>query len=97
MQYARGGRSAPAGHPAAAACCRRCSQLTACPARPQFAKRGPLEEYPDEDDYQDWSEGGSEAGGSGSEADAAAQVRGPCICRFGPPDVQAAHDTCVHT
>lgn len=34
-----------------------------------------MEEYPDEDDYQDWSEDGSEAGGSGSE-EAAAQVRG---------------------
>ena len=61
---------------AAAACCRRRRQPPCLPPL-QFAKRGQLEEYPDEDDYQDWQseDGSGSSSGSASEAGAAAQVR----------------------
>ena len=56
---------------------------------PQFAKRGKLEEYPDEDDYQDWASEDGEEDGTASPA-SAAQVR-PGSARL-RPGLRAASD-----
>ena len=95
--HACSARLTPTGRPPR--CRRRCRSADTRAPSPlhclQFAKRGPLEEYPDEDDYQDWQwEDGSGGGSGGSEAAAAAQVRAawrgaPTAC------VQQAH-TCAN-